>query len=101
MSQRRIAVHVDDGGLGLPDTTRGRLFEKFQRLPSRSTGSRPGLGLGLAIVRGMTEAMGGTVVAGQSPLGGLRVTVELPAATAPEEPASAAAQATDRVEATR
>jgi two-component system sensor histidine kinase KdpD len=97
----RIAVHVDDGGAGLPDATRGRLFEKFQRLPSRSTGSRPGLGLGLAIVRGMTEAMGGSVVAGQSPLGGLRVTVELPAATAPEEPASAAATLTDRVEATR
>jgi two-component system sensor histidine kinase KdpD len=97
----RIAVHVDDGGPGLSDTTRGRLFEKFQRLPSRTTGSRPGLGLGLAIVRGMTEAMGGSVVAGQSPLGGLRVSVELPAATSPEEPKGDAAMAPDRVEAAR
>jgi two-component system, OmpR family, sensor histidine kinase KdpD len=81
----RIAVQIDDGGPGLPDAARGRLFEKFQPLPSRTAGSRPGLGLGLAIVRGMTEAMGGSVVASQSPLGGLRVTVELPAATSPEE----------------
>ena len=96
----RIAVHVDDGGPGLPDGARGRLFEKFQPLPSRSSGSRPGLGLGLAIVRGMTEAMGGSVVASQSPLGGLRVSVELPAATSPEE-SRVGRPAADGVEATR
>src|SRR5207247_8786379 len=58
-------------------------------ISSTSQGSRPGLGLGLAIVRGMVEAMGGSVSASPSPLGGLRITVELPAAgTAPGEPAT-------------
>ena len=58
------------------------MFEKFQRLPGAIEGSRRGLGIGLAIVRGMTEAMGGTVSASESALGGLRIEVDLPAAAA-------------------
>ena len=98
----RVSLTVDDGGPGLAPAARERLFTKFQPLPSTSQGSRPGLGLGLAIVRGMVEAMGGWVSASPSPLGGLRITVELPAAgTAPGEPATptggpaAATQPTD------
>jgi len=74
-----VRLAVDDGGPGVPAAERDRLFEKFHRLPTAARGSRRGLGLGLAIVRGMTEAMGGTVMAVQSPLGGLRIEVELPA----------------------
>jgi two-component system sensor histidine kinase KdpD len=86
----RIALTVDDGGPGLSDATRSRLFRTFEAPRPASSGSRPGLGLGLAIVRGMVEAMGGTVAAAASPLGGLRVEVVLPtAAPAPDErPAS-------------
>ena len=78
----RVRLIVDDGGPGLPSTARDRLFSKFQPLPSTTQGSRPGLGLGLAIVRGMAEARGGSVLADASPLGGLRIVVELPAAGA-------------------
>jgi two-component system, OmpR family, sensor histidine kinase KdpD len=83
----RVRLLIDDGGPGVPAAARERLFAKFQPLPSTNRSSRPGLGLGLAIVRGMTEAMGGSVAADESPLGGVRIVVELPAAeTAPTEP---------------
>ena len=78
----RVRLAVDDGGPGVSAAERDRLFEKFHRLPAAVEGSRRGLGLGLAIVRGMTEAMGGTVGAEQSSLGGLRIEVDLPTAAA-------------------
>jgi two-component system sensor histidine kinase KdpD len=77
-----VALVVDDGGPGVPAAERDRLFGKFYRLPVAAEGSRRGLGIGLAIVRGMTEAMGGSVTAEASPLGGLRIVVRLPAARA-------------------
>jgi len=76
----RVRLAIDDGGLGVPAGERDRLFEKFHRLPPPTEGSRRGLGVGLAIVRGMAEAMGGTANAEASELGGLRVEVDLPAA---------------------
>jgi two-component system sensor histidine kinase KdpD len=88
----RIRLAIDDGGAGVPEAERERLFDKFYRAPSATAGSRRGLGVGLAIVRGMAEAMGGTVTAEQSRLGGLRIEVDLPAAAAvPTETAGAAA----------
>ena len=77
-----VRLAVDDAGPGVPAAGRDRLFEKFHRLAPTTNGSRRGLGLGLAIVRGMTEAMGGTVRAVSSALGGLRIEVELPAEVA-------------------
>ena len=50
-------------------------------------GSRRGMGVGLAVVRGLTEAMGGRVAAAASKLGGLRITVSLPEAAEPPAPA--------------
>jgi two-component system sensor histidine kinase KdpD len=88
----RIRLAIDDGGAGVPETEREHLFDKFYRAPSAAAGSRRGLGVGLAIVRGMAEAMGGTVTAGQSRLGGLRIEVDLPAAAAvPADTAGTAA----------
>jgi two-component system sensor histidine kinase KdpD len=81
---RLIRLVVEDAGPGVPDESIGRIFEKFYR--TSGGGSRRGSGIGLAIVRGLTEAMGGSVAAGRSALGGLAVTVEL-AATAPADPA--------------
>lgn len=54
------------------------MFAPFQRLHDHTTDA--GLGLGLAIVRGFTEAMGGSVTASDTPAGGLTMTVTLPRA---------------------
>jgi two-component system sensor histidine kinase KdpD len=73
----RLLLRVVDRGPGLAPEVRERMFAPFQRLDDRSPG---GLGLGLAISRGFTEAMGGTLVPSQTPGGGLTMTVSLPAA---------------------
>jgi two-component system sensor histidine kinase KdpD len=82
-----VALTVDDGGPGVPSAEVGRLFDKFVRGPGATSASRRGLGIGLTIVRGFAQAMGATVAAETSPLGGLRVSVILPAAVPPAEPA--------------
>jgi two-component system sensor histidine kinase KdpD len=79
----RIRLVVEDGGPGVADEALGRLFDKFYRTERRARDARPGLGVGLAVVRGFAEAMGGSVTAERSALGGLAVTVELPVAAAP------------------
>ena len=79
----RIELGIDDAGPGVPAASLGRLFERFDRLPASREGSRRGLGLGLSIVRGFAEAMGATVRAEASPLGGLRIVVSLPIAAGP------------------
>jgi two-component system, OmpR family, sensor histidine kinase KdpD len=89
-----IRLVVEDGGPGVPARSLPRLFDKFYRVDRLGGGSRRGLGIGLAVVRGLAEGMGGTVVAGPSPLGGLRIVVELPvAATPPGDEASSSGSA--------
>ena len=75
-----VRLTVEDSGPGVPTEALPRLFEKFYRVQGRTTRSRPGTGVGLAVVRGLTEAMGGRVEARSSELGGLAVDVDLPAA---------------------
>jgi two-component system sensor histidine kinase KdpD len=78
-----VRLTVEDSGPGVPEAELGRLFEKFYRVPGRAGGSRAGTGVGLAVVRGLTEAMGGSVTARRSELGGLAIDVLLPAAESP------------------
>ena len=79
-----VRLTVEDAGPGAPDASLPHLFEKFYRVPGRSAGSRSGTGVGLAVVRGLTEALGGRVAARRSELGGLAIDVDLPAARPPE-----------------
>jgi two-component system, OmpR family, sensor histidine kinase KdpD len=74
----RVHLGVIDHGPGLPIADRDRLFAPFQRL---NDSSGAGLGLGLAIARGFTEAMSGTLTPSDTPGGGLTMTVDLPIAT--------------------
>jgi len=74
----RVLLEVIDHGPGVPPADQERIFEPFQRLHDRTTTA--GLGLGLAIARGFTSAMGGTLVPSQTPGGGLTMTLELPRA---------------------
>jgi signal transduction histidine kinase len=75
---RQVRVRVIDSGPGIPEADYEQIFLPFQRLGDRSTG---GVGLGLAIARGFTEAMGGTLTPSQTPGGGLTMTVTLPVAS--------------------
>jgi two-component system sensor histidine kinase KdpD len=72
-----VEVMVVDRGPGVPPDVRERMFEPFQRLGDTSPG---GLGLGLAVASGLTEALGGTLTAEDTPGGGLTVVVSLPRA---------------------
>jgi two-component system sensor histidine kinase KdpD len=78
-----VDLAVDDGGPGVPTDALPHLFDRFYRVPEPAGSSRQGMGMGLAIARGFVEAMGGTVTAEPSDLGGLRVCLRLP--VAPEE----------------
>jgi two-component system, OmpR family, sensor histidine kinase KdpD len=71
-----IALHIIDHGPGIPDNQRDRVFQPFQRLGDRDNGT--GVGLGLALSRGLAEAMGGTVIPQTTPGGGLTMVLTLP-----------------------
>jgi two-component system sensor histidine kinase KdpD len=86
-----VRLTVEDGGHGVPPEAMARLFEKFYRVPTRERQSRSGTGIGLAVVRGLAEAMGGSVTARQSDLGGLAIDVNLPVAHVPARPSEVAA----------
>jgi two-component system sensor histidine kinase KdpD len=73
----RVVLDVIDHGCGVPDEFKERIFEPFARLDERS----PGVGLGLAVAKGFAEAMGGAIVAIDTPGGGLTVRVTMPALT--------------------
>ncbi|MGS2805618.1 ATP-binding protein [Nocardia sp. MW-W600-9] len=76
----RVAIAVIDVGPGVPAGTEEQLFEPFQRLGDRD--NTTGVGLGLSVVRGFVEAMGGSVHAEPTPGGGLTMLVDLPSAGA-------------------
>ncbi len=71
-----LAVTVADSGPGVAPEHLGRLFDKFYRVEGRT---RPqGMGLGLAISKGLIEAHGGHIEATNRPEGGLQITFTLP-----------------------
>ncbi|MEU3407806.1 ATP-binding protein [Streptomyces sp. NPDC006670] len=77
----RVEIRVVDRGPGIPEADRGRAFVPFQRLGD--TDNTAGVGLGLALSRGLAEAMGGTLTPEDTPGGGLTMTLSLPAAAPP------------------
>ena len=74
----RVVINVTDHGPGVDAGDRERMFAPFQRLGDNDTTT--GVGLGLAVARGLTESLGGTLVATATPGGGLTMTVTLPPA---------------------
>jgi two-component system sensor histidine kinase KdpD len=73
----RAELRVVDSGPGVPKKQREKLFAPFQRLGDRRT-SR--IGLGLSVAHGLTEVMGGTLTAEDTPGGGLTTVLSLPLA---------------------
>ncbi|MFW3476859.1 DUF4118 domain-containing protein [Streptomyces microflavus] len=86
----RVELRVVDRGPGVPDAAKGHIFEPFQRLGDAPRGA--GVGLGLAVARGFTEAIGATLTAEDTPGGGLTMVLAMPRATT-GPPASAADRA--------
>jgi signal transduction histidine kinase len=71
---------VTDAGIGIAPTELPHVFDQFYRAGNELTRSSKGLGLGLYLVRGITELMRGTVCCEPVPTGGTRFTVSLPLA---------------------
>jgi two-component system sensor histidine kinase KdpD len=72
----RVELRVVDHGPGLPRGAADEVFAPFQRLGDRA--ATPGVGLGLSVAKGFTEAMNGTIAAEDTPGGGLTVVIALP-----------------------
>lgn len=74
MAAEVLCITVDDDGPGIPAAQRARMFERGVQLDEQ----RPGVGLGLDIVRTLAETYGGGVAVQASPLGGARFCLYLP-----------------------
>ncbi|MFI1246008.1 DUF4118 domain-containing protein [Streptomyces anulatus] len=72
----RVELRVVDRGPGVPDKAKEHIFEPFQRLGDAPRGA--GVGLGLAVARGFTEAIRATLTAEDTPGGGLTMVLTLP-----------------------
>ncbi len=70
-----VVVRIADSGPGVADQDRDRLFAPFQRFGD--VPQQDGVGLGLAVALGLTEAMSGTIATEETPGGGLTFVLEL------------------------
>jgi len=75
----RVRLTVEDAGPGIAEADLSSIFVRAARQPAGGGRRQRGTGIGLAVVRGLVEAMGGTVAARRSVLGGLAIEVDLPA----------------------
>lgn len=74
-------LRIIDHGQGVPAANVLKMFQPFQRLDDVPAAT--GVGLGLAVAQGFTEAMGGTLTAEETPGGGLTMLIRLPLSTGP------------------
>lgn len=77
--QGALILEVADTGPGIAPAYIASLFDRFTQGDATATRSYGGLGLGLAICKGLTEAMGGAISVDTAPERGTRFRVELPA----------------------
>ncbi|WP_112945554.1 MULTISPECIES: sensor histidine kinase [unclassified Rhizobium] len=74
-----LTIVFDDDGPGIPEQNREDVFKPFFRLDEARNLDASGTGLGLAIARDIARSHGGNVTLGDSPLGGLRAVIRIPA----------------------
>jgi len=74
----QVRIDVQDTGSGIPRDAQARIFEMFERVDTAPGPRAPGVGLGLYIVKGLTQMMGGTVALRSEPGRGSQFTVWLP-----------------------
>ena len=75
---RSICISVADSGIGVPDDQRERIFEPFYRSASAQNTTLPGVGLGLAFVKALVDAAGGSISVQKADLGGAEFSMVLP-----------------------
>ncbi len=95
----RVHLRIIDQGSGVRPDDRERIFEPFQRLGDRGTST--GVGLGLAVARGFTDAMDGELTLEDTPGGGLTTVISLrgqpvTGSGSPPSPGSPASSQTDQ-----
>ncbi|MBW1990163.1 MAG: response regulator [Deltaproteobacteria bacterium] len=73
-----LTVSVIDNGFGIEPQYHEKIFEKFFRVKNDKTRHIPGTGLGLPIVKGMLQTMGGSITLASEPEKGSTFTVHLP-----------------------
>jgi len=78
-SAKWLTVTFDDDGPGIPKEQRDDVFKPFFRLDEARNLDASGTGLGLAIALDIARSHGGNITLGDSPLGGLRATIRIPA----------------------
>lgn len=78
-AQGMLTITVDDDGPGIPAEKREDVFKPFVRLDTARNLDDSGTGLGLAIARDIARSHGGDITLEDSPMGGLRAVVKVPA----------------------
>lgn len=73
-----VSIAIHNHGKGISSEDQRTLFEPYRRTQDAQSGSQPGWGLGLAIVRGVAEAHGGAVVVESTPEKGTTFVIDLP-----------------------
>ena len=73
-----VEIIVDDDGPGIPEEEREEVFQPFVRLDRSRNFDTGGTGLGLSIARDVVRSHGGEIELSTSPMGGLRVMIQLP-----------------------
>ena len=75
--ERKLYLHVQDNGTGIPEELRSTIFSRYTREPGVEDG-RYGIGLGLVIIRSAAAQHGGTVLLDHPQTCGTRITLSLP-----------------------
>jgi signal transduction histidine kinase/CheY-like chemotaxis protein len=94
----RVAVHVTDTGVGIPDAVQGKVFQEFFQVDQSMARRRGGTGLGLAIASRLAHLMGGEITVQSVPGSGSRFTLLLPRAMGEADALAAAARAPTDIE---
>jgi two-component system, sensor histidine kinase len=84
-----ITIEIEDNGIGLTREALAQLFQPFTQIKASESRSEGGLGIGLALVKGLIELHNGTVEGSSAGLGhGTKFTIRLPATATSNPPVS-------------